>query len=295
MPFNNGSTRPPPPTGAMPAYAFARYYRHSLRPLVICVGVASAIWAAVWGISAFQDISVDNGHVKNLVPFDIVLGTLYMSVLVIEIFGVFAAFRQSIPLVRSYSFLSLVVAIIVAAAEILRIVIHFKFKNDIISECTTLAQTDDDSTDIGFFGSHHANGLSPTDAAEYCNNAWSRDSFSDIAWLLVGLVLTLLFSSIAFSFYRQLLDPSIHVTRPSARNQNPYAQDNVPLQTFRPTYNPPPGAPPVQREADRDSMYAPPYEEGKLPGYGAGIGASEVGDVKKDISNEEKDLAGVNH
>lgn len=110
-----------------------------------------------------------------------------------------------------------------------------------------------------------------------CNNAWSHDSFSEIAWLLVAIVVGLLFSSIAFSYYRQLLDPTspANATRaPSNRYQGgtfTLAQGRVP-DHYQPPYNAPDlpynsGAPVggAMPGAGSTGIYAPP--PGKPPGY----------------------------
>lgn len=43
-------------------------------------------------ISAFRDITIDKNHAVRLEVFDIVLGVLYMVIVVIEAFGLLAAF-----------------------------------------------------------------------------------------------------------------------------------------------------------------------------------------------------------
>jgi len=269
-----------------------------LRPVIIGLAIMAAIWSGVWGINAFENISPDSQNVKSLVPFDIILGSLYIGVTAIEIFGAISAFLQNLALIRLYSLLTLIAALLVSGAEMLRIVIHFKFKSTIISQCITFVMSDNDDDGIGFFGSHHANGLSQADATSFCNQAWNHDTFADIAWFIISIILTLLFSSIAFAYYNQLLDPSSASTRmPRNRNRQ---QDNFPLETFTPSlpynsnqegtsrYNPPPGPPPSE------SPFAPPYEASKLPKYGYSEDGHAKDDGKK-ATDDEKDLAGVNY
>lgn len=219
-----------------------------------------------------------------------------MAVAAIEVFGIWAAVRQNLHMVKLYVTLSLFVVVIVFGAEILRLVLHFKFKGPMINECIALVNSDSDPGDgFGFLGSHHPHGLIPADASDYCNSAWSHNTFSDIAWLIFSLIGSLIFSSIAYSYYRQLLDPSSVATRYPRRQP-----DNVPLDTFRSNneysqyseqrglgYNAGPSNPPP-------SEFVPPYEPSKLPGY-AGYAESIEPDSKLKGTDEEKDLAGVSH
>jgi len=132
---------------------------------------------------------------------------------------------------------------------------------------------------FGIWDSRRVDDLTPEEAANVCNDAWSRDSFSEIAWLIVALIFGTLLSSIAFSYYRQLLDPNFqrrapsqHVgmyVYPSSYNQ-PYNAN------FGGGYAPPPGPPP------QDAPFVPPYEGTKLPGYAAEGYDTHPGDRKDD-------------
>jgi len=289
-------TRPPPPSGQPPRFVFTRFYRSNLRPVIIGIGTISAIYALLWGGSSFSNIHVDKSQgLGNLVPFDVALGAAYMVVAAVEIFGIISAVKQSIPATKLYSMLSLLVSILVFGAELLRIVIHFKFKQEMIDQCTSAVQTNNGEQDnyFGWFGGNAANNLSPQQASDFCHNAWSHNTFSDIAWLIVSLICSLVFASLAYSYYRQLLDPSSGAAR-----SRPQAADNVPLDTFRNygqynDYAEATGLPynARGRASPPASEYAPPYEPSKLPGYGGG--PSEMGDPdKKNL--EEVDL-GTSH
>jgi len=295
--FGRSQTRPPPPSGQPPRYVFARYFRANLRPVIIGIGIAATIYALLWGGSSFSNISSDKSqNLSQLVPFDIALGTIYLVVALIELYGIWSAIRQSLPLVRIYAILSLLAAAMVFGAEIVRLVVHFKFKNDMITQCIQAAQTGDGerNNDFGLFGNHRAHDLSSDEATDFCNDAWSHNTFSDIAWLILSLICSLVFSSLAFSYYRQLLDPASGGARIRP-------QDNgVPLNTFRSygqygEYAQGAGlayeggsrfAPPPIPE------YAPPYEPSKLPGY---QGYAESIEPDKKATDEEKDLAGASH
>jgi len=269
---------------------FTRYFRTNLRPVIIGAGIAAAAYALISGGSAFSDIHDDrNDNLGNLVPFDIALGAVYMAVAAIELFGIFGAIRQSLPIIRIYAMLSLVAAAMAFGAEVLRLVVHFKFKGEIINACIADVNSLDVQRDSDF------------SATDYCNDSFSHATFSDIAWLVVSLILSLIFASLAFSYYHQLLDPTSGVARSRP------AADNVPLDTFRNygqygeyaagsslPYNGGGARQARRAESTAPSEYVPPYEASKLPGYQFG---AEEGDPDKKVypTDEEKDLGGVPH
>ncbi|KZV80248.1 hypothetical protein EXIGLDRAFT_845716 [Exidia glandulosa HHB12029] len=251
------STRPPIPQGNPPTYAFVtRVYRRSLRPIVIICAVTSAIWTLLWYVSNFQDINNDTDNsLPQFVPFDIALGALFMGAFAIELFGVFAATTQRLPLVRFYSFLTLLAALFIAAAQIIQIVLDFKYKSTLLNMCV---EANTGSTIIvphGWWGSTRRI-LTQPEAQSFCKSILNRNIFADFAWLIVSSILALLFASIVFAFYRQLLDPA-SMAYPRAPS------DQVRMQTFG-AYPPPAGAP---RPYNED--YVPPYDPHKLPGYDA--------------------------
>jgi len=228
----------------------------------------TAIWALAWAVGAFQDINYFKQFLTQLATFNVVIGSLYSVVAAIQVFGVFAAVKATIPLVRLYSIASLVALLCVLAAESIRTAVHFKFKGQLIDECTN------ELTGVvirqgGFFRSVSKT-LTTDEARSICNDYWNHDSFSDIAWLIAALLLGLFFVSTTFSFYRQLLDPSSVRTSPSnvyrlqARGMYPTAQGPIP--GYAP-YNPQPD-------------YVPPYDPHKPPIYSEGGWTGPTGDEK---------------
>ena len=118
-----------------------------------------------------------------------------------------------------------------------------------------------------------------------CDSAWRHDSFSEIAWFIVVGILSLLFAAIAFSYYRQMLDPTSPVNAaraPSAQARAaglypehynpPYVPESDYYGNARGPgtgtgrYAPPPGPPPGAAKAD-DEAYVPEYDPAKLPEY----------------------------
>ncbi|THH04075.1 hypothetical protein EW145_g5792 [Phellinidium pouzarii] len=277
-------TRPPPPQGAPPAYAMVtKVYRRSLRPIVVGIGLLAAIWALIWGIASFRDISIDKEHAAKLEVFDIVLGSLYMATFAIELFGLAAAVLQKLAMIRIYAFASLGVAVIITATELIRVIIHFAFKSTLINECIALSTNQTVETRVGIWGTKTTT-LNGEDASTFCNSAWSHDSFSEIAWFIVAGIASLLFASITFSYYRQMLDPTsvVNATRapvgqmPEHYNP-PYANGafGYDVGVGAGGYAPPPGPPPAQSVA-----YVPQYDSAKLPEYERG-GYLDASDDKK--------------
>jgi len=262
------STRPPIPQGRPPPYAFVgRVYRRNLRPVVIACGCLAGLWTLIWGISEFQAINIDKSStVSSLATFDIILGALYLTTTAIEAFGVFSAVTQRIPLVRLYTLLSLVAALLVFAAEVITIVLDFMFRQRLINECTE-ANTGDIVISRGWWGSTQTGFLDSDDANRFCTNLFNHNVFADFAWLFVSTILSLMFSAVAFSFYRQLLDPASTLV---ARQQ----AERIPLGAYPPAqFNYPPPSGPAPNQPD----YVPPYP-GKLPGYD--FGEQELGPEK---------------
>ncbi|KAH8112803.1 hypothetical protein DFH11DRAFT_1604030 [Phellopilus nigrolimitatus] len=283
-------TRPPPPQGPPPSYAIVtKVYRRSLRPVVLGISLVSAIWALVWGVASFRDISVDKDHAAKLEVFDIVLGTMYMVAFAVEFFGMTAAIVQKLPMIRIYAFLSLGTAVLITATELIRVIIHFAFKDTLISECIALAQGETITTRLGIWGQTTSTTLDLEDATDFCNSSWSHDSFSEIAWFIVAGLLSLLFASIAFAYYRQMLDPTsvVNATRApvgqAPKHYNPpyvgggFGFGGAPYGQGMGAggYAPPPGPPPAQSQA-----YVPQYDPAKLPEYESG-GYLEARDDKK--------------
>jgi hypothetical protein len=111
-------------------------------------------------------------------------------------------------------------------------------------------------------------------------------SFSTIAWLILAIIFTLFFASTAYSFYRQLLDPNTF-RAPRApsdqvrlnalrQQQQPYGGGYMPYPGFN-NYAPPPGPPPAMA-----GYSVPPYEGGRLPGYGSEFAPRDMGDEKSE-------------
>jgi hypothetical protein len=153
-----------------------------------------------------------------------------------------------------YALLSAFTTLVVFAGGLLRIIIHFTKKNDLISQCTTLAQRDGTAVyPFGFWGPIRDDDVDKDEAEEWCNQSWNHGSWSEIVSMLITVTLAAFWTMIVYSYYRQLLDPS------SVANSTRL----VPVQTYPQHYNQPYGSTPHLGYG-----YNMPYAGG--PGYVSG-------------------------
>lgn len=247
-----------------------RAYRYNLRPVALTCACLAWLWTLLWSIRSFQAVSGDRSSFARVVPFDITLGTLYAVACAIEAFGFFAMFRQNSKLVGVYSWASVGAVVVVLAAEIIRIVLHFTLKKSLIDECTTENTGDIVVSRGGFWDPTTTATLSADEARRWCNDAWNRGTFSDFAWFIVSALLGAMFVSVNFAYWRQLLDPTSVVSRYPRAPSEQYGMGPMPNhpQPYNPyaqqQYNPYSYG---QPDPFARSEYAPPYDAQKLPGY----------------------------
>jgi len=265
------SSREPPQ--ALPRYG--GLYRYNLRPVVIVVSTLTAVWSLFAAGGNFRSISIDKQDAPKLAIFSIILGILYAVLAVFELFGASAAWTQRLPLIRTFTYFSIVNALIMIGTALISVVVHFAFKNDIINECTTLSENQDFLVyPFGFWGPVSHDFLNAEDAQQWCQNAWDRGSASEIISLIIQLLLAALFTTIAFRYYRQCLDP----TSPTNFSRTPQANQGGFSSQYNPPYNasvpnlgygynmPYAGGPPPSQQ------FAPPPgpPPSKLPDYSGG-------------------------
>jgi hypothetical protein len=268
-------------TAAQDSYV-SRMTNQSLRSIVLPFAMLGAIWSLTCSISSFQGLSTDRAqHEKRLATFSIVLGSLYAAVTVMLLFGVVAAASKRLVLIRTFAFLSAVVTVILISVGLLRTIVHFMLKNNLISECTSLATGKDVVVVWGFWNTRTHETLTADQAAQFCRDAWKHDSFNEIFWLLAEIVLLPLLTFIAFSYARResdLLSSSTRTRLPRAYNPA-YAAGNdstlaLPVVAYdQQSYAPPPGSP-------------PPFDK-SLPSYGAGDVDKKETDSLKTVVGED--------
>lgn len=263
------NTRPPPPQGAPPSYTFVtRFYRRSLRPVVLGTSFLTAVWSLFSGIGFYRNVGPynDNGA-PFLATVYIIFGSLYMGVLVIGLFGLFAAGTQKLPLVRIFALLSALAVVIVSGVTLARVVIHFTKRDTILDACTNAA-TGAVFVYGGWWGPVYSDTLTKSEAQDFCSHYYDRDSWSLILAFLILSGLGIFFSFLAFGYLRQMLDPSspANVMRDPQRSgafpahyNPPYGYNTGYGQGYY-NYPAPAGPPP-------SGAYANPPDDGKPPGY----------------------------
>ncbi|PFH47603.1 hypothetical protein AMATHDRAFT_151712, partial [Amanita thiersii Skay4041] len=278
--------------GPPPSYAFVtRFYRSSLRPSTTLIVFKYQYLHHLRKIGYLRNYRVDRiQNVPQLAVLCLAQGIMYMVVFAIELYGIFAAAKNNLRLVRLYAFGSIISVLVVMAGNLWDVVIHFQLKDEIIKLCSQLLDGDE-VVYFGLFGPTTRHIVSPDEAAQYCRNAWTHDSWSDIVYFVIISFISILFSVIAFSFLHQLRDPTsaANIGRaPSSQAQTngyssyynpPYSMPyNGPYegqprgyqyQTGYAQYAPPPGPPP---NATRDDPFVPPKDidwdkEGRPPSY----------------------------
>ncbi|GAA5836668.1 hypothetical protein JCM3766R1_006984 [Sporobolomyces carnicolor] len=241
----SSSTAPPSYTRFIPSSAV----RKDLRPAVILVAAFSFIYGIIAGAAVLRRRNGYDGYLPtSLANIYLVLAILYFFCAAIEGFGVFAAYRASIKLVRSYFYGAASVALIVTAAEILRLVVHYTSKSAILKACQ-----DSYSSDVS------SGSATSADVISYCSDSWRNATYLDIALLVFSLVVSFFFASLAASYLHQLKNPSILRTHapniaPSAAYAPPYG---VPLQPY------PSAVPPYPYSANP----YPAGQDGQAPSY----------------------------
>jgi len=266
-----------------------------MRPVVIATAFLGGIWALFSAVGWFRNFGVDRTQsVPEIANLSIALGALYLAVTLIGAFGMFAASSQRAPLVRIYALLAAFATLVVFAAGMARTVTHFIWKNALIKECTALT-SNQQIVYYGFWGPVSHGFVTPDEASQWCNDSWSHDSWAEIITLLLLTFIGFLFTTFAFGYHRQLLDP----TSPANASRAPSSQ--VRVGAFPTHYNPPynAGGPAMPQPpyapynaggygytgygAERDEGFVPPYD-GKPPGY-VGNGMPDVG--KQDPFGDE--------
>jgi len=216
--------------------------------MMLIITVFSSIWGLAIG-AQFVKQHNDNNNPTKLKIIYIILAIMYFVCAAFEIFGFVAVYLQRLRLVMLYFLLSVGAAIIVTASEILRLVVHFADKSEIIAACT---QDQLDQNTVG-------DTIDSVQANSICSSSWSRSTLWDIVFLIASACLAFLFASIAASFVHQLKNPA--TMRTQTAHLAPSAQYAYPLAPYpgglgaqpypggsqpypAPAYAPPPGPPP---------------------------------------------------
>jgi len=299
-------SRQPPPSGPPTRFAFANrmYNGRNLRPVVIVTTSFGAIWGLFSMVNAIQSLQLTHQEGEaHLATFSIALAAVFGFIFAAELFGLVAAFSQRFPLIRIYTMLSVFVALSFVGSSLVQTVVHFSFKSEILDECNKASTGETATYRYGIFGPTSSEQLNSDDASSFCNNAWSRDSLSQIASLLILMIINVFKVLTAIAYYRQSADPTSianasRIRTPAGNaaypsHYNPPYNAPVPNLGYNyPTnsgggYAPPPGPPPGAKglEEGRDEGFrAPAYDDDEdkdwkdhhdAPGYGHGLGLND--------------------
>ncbi|GAA5867260.1 hypothetical protein JCM3774_002391 [Rhodotorula dairenensis] len=250
----------PPPPYALQRFLPGRTRRTNLRTVVLVIAFFSAIWALVVGASYIRSRNRDSLPSNLELPY-LILAILYFFCCGIEVFGVGAAYRASIPLVRAYFWASATSAIVVTACEVTRTVLHFTKKGDIVAAC------------VNSYSSDVARGAySSSDVSSFCNDSWQNSSYVDIAILVFTFFVSFFFASVAASFLHQLLHPETLRTQVAQAASSQYAYPLRPFDSNLSGGMPPPMYPEGQQPLPSyDNPYGVSVSDEKLsaPGFGS--------------------------
>jgi len=243
------------------------------------------IWSLISGISSFRNVPFFNSNKESsLGTLYIVLGCIFMAIVAIEVFGMFAAASRRLAAVRTFAYLSILATLLVAATYVIQTVIHYKFKNDIIDVCTNI-NTGDRIFFTGFFGPVDGGVVTPFEALEWCNRQYNHNSLSNIVALLLVTAVAIIFAFFVFAYLRQLRDP----TSPANFSRDPVALNNInnnnvntgpygPYGSYG-SYQPYGSAPPPIKQYDE------PFKPSKAPSYHSNPPAYDIGNNFNDVGN----------
>ncbi|KAJ9125078.1 hypothetical protein QFC22_000031 [Naganishia vaughanmartiniae] len=280
--------RPPPPSGAPPAYSrmVKKVYPYNLRPVFLVTTLVGFIWSVVVGVEGIQDLSEwTNTNLDMTSSFlvdakikaiELVLAIMAFVVAGIELCAfVIGCMRFSVHDQNKLQFAKLLVwlapvgLVVASVRELIVVIVHFVLKSTILDQCVVSESgdsIDDDENGVTY---------SAAQALDVCKSAYNRQSWSSIVWLIAVVCFSVLFTSVAMSYYRQLLDPSSvrqRVARytegafqlqpqgpyaggPAQGYQQPYGQ---PQYGYGPPDGPPGGyVPPYPGPPDANSPFAP--------------------------------------
>ncbi|KAI6112385.1 hypothetical protein EV401DRAFT_203077 [Pisolithus croceorrhizus] len=268
-----------PPSGAPPAYTYVtRVYKRSLRPIVLAMALVAALWSLAFAVAGYRELATDeNDNFHNLAPLAAVQGTLYTLALLFQGFGIAAVATQRTRFIRMFTYLSALTSLFAVGVSFMRVITHFTFKIRGFWISHSLRMGVWIRQMYGFWTNNPGSNLDATDAATYCNDAWSHDSWAEILLLVLLIVVGLLFTSTAFAYYRQVIDPTSPVNS-SRTPANQVRMDDFPA--YHAPYDAPAYAPPAG---------PPPFDgEGKPPQYNYGA-YSSFGDDKGKEENPKND------
>lgn len=207
-------------------------YQANWRNIVIAVAAINALRFFFSASNALDDVTLDNLHrVPKLARVSSALGAIYIITAVIQAFGVVSALMQRLFLIRIYTHLSFLSALLITTAGFVSAVSYFLLADDLIHECITLSIIGSHRTKSLFRGKLWKSALpSIKTAQDHCLHAYTNTSPTlPMTLLLFSFLPSVLFFLLAYTYYKQTTDPShpANLCR-SAAKSNPGARSVAP-------------------------------------------------------------------
>lgn len=181
----------------------------------------------------------------------------------IEVYGFGAVWTRRLKLVRIYFLSTALAALVVTAAEVLRVVFHFVDKGAIIQSCV--------NQQLALNSDPNYQPITQTQAESLCTSSWNNSTWIDILLLIITAIVAFIFASLAAAYYHQLLNPATLRTQTAA----PSSAYTVPLGPY----------PPYPQSADPygvPAYSAPPPSSAMPPQYASQGWQGDLAEDKKD-------------
>ncbi|KAF9813410.1 hypothetical protein IEO21_05644 [Rhodonia placenta] len=127
--------------------------------------------------------------------------------------------QQRMWMARIYAPLSIVTALATVGTDLFRVIVDFVLKNELIDECTKIAQSDTDFKRFVFWGPTFETKLNQSEASTHCHNDWNLRSSLEITIFILDALGVALSSSLVLAWAYHLHESARLeiVTRPSGR------------------------------------------------------------------------------
>jgi len=191
---------------------FQVLYKANWRNVVITIAGLNALRFAFATYNAFQDARVDKfEHQPRLVLVSVALCVMYALCCCIEIFGAIGISLRRLPLVRAFVFVEFVSALFATVASVLGAASFFLNAEALMYECVALAVTGQSDAKSQFRGRPWPTPMYPLglrQAQKNCIAAWTQESWTQVINVfLFGFVPALVWYLMAYTYYRQTVDP----------------------------------------------------------------------------------------
>ncbi|WFD04026.1 hypothetical protein MOBT1_002723 [Malassezia obtusa] len=228
------------PSDVPPSYADSVrwFFYNSLQPAYLFISLVSAIAAIFLCAIEWRSMSDSEGIVQVLC---IVPAVLFTVCTVLQIFAFVAGLGQRIHLLRLAVRLSVVSMGLALAAIIIALANVYANKESIFAQCRA-------KTFAALNGPMPAGTASVEDEQnvnDYCQYSWNEDAVWDIVWLILILIFSVVYVSLAYRFLRKVENPGFAEarTRPlpadgrafdaQVDETNTYAMDGLPRRASR--------------------------------------------------------------